>query len=57
MLTLYHAIPSRSSIARWMLEEVGEPYDVHLLNLQAGDNQKPAYLGGQSDGQGAGDRS
>jgi glutathione S-transferase len=44
MLTLYHAIPSRSSIARWMLEELGEPYDVHLLNLQAGDNQKPAYL-------------
>jgi glutathione S-transferase len=44
MLTLYHAIPSRSSIARWMLEEIGEPYDVHLLDLQAGDNQKPAYL-------------
>ncbi len=44
MLTLYHAIPSRSSIARWMLEEVGEPYDVHLLNLQAGENRKPAYL-------------
>jgi glutathione S-transferase len=44
MLTLYHAIPSRSSIARWMLEEIGDPYDVHLLNLQAGDNQKPAYL-------------
>lgn len=44
MLTLYHAIPSRSSIARWMLEETGEAYDVHLLNLQAGDNQKPEYL-------------
>lgn len=44
MLTLYHAIPSRSSIARWMLEEIDEPYDVHLLNLQAGDNQKPDYL-------------
>ena len=57
MLTLYHAIPSRSSIARWMLEEVGEPYDVHLLNLQAGDNQNARLLGGQSDGQGAGDRS
>jgi glutathione S-transferase len=44
MLTLYHAIPSRSSIVRWMLEEVGEPYEVHLLNLQAGDSQKPDYL-------------
>ena len=57
MLTLYHAIPSRSSIARWMLEEVGEPYDVHLLNLQAGDNQNARLSCGQSDGQGAGDRS
>ena len=44
MLTLYHAIPSRSSVARWMLEETGEPYDIRLLNLQAGDNQKPEYL-------------
>jgi len=43
-LTLYHAIPSRSSITRWMLEEVGEPYDIHLLSLSAGDNRKPDYL-------------
>ena len=32
-LTLYHASPSRSSIVRWMLEEIGEPYDIHLLRL------------------------
>ncbi|MGH6768609.1 MAG: glutathione S-transferase family protein [Xanthobacteraceae bacterium] len=43
-LTLYHAIPSRSSIARWMLEEVGEPYDVHLLDLTKGENREPPYL-------------
>jgi glutathione S-transferase len=43
-LTLYHAAPSRSSIVRWMLEEVGEPYDVHLLNLSKGDNRVPNYL-------------
>ena len=43
-LTLYHAIPSRSSIAHWMLEEVGQPYDVHLLNLQKGENRDPKYL-------------
>jgi glutathione S-transferase len=43
-LTLYHAIPSRSAVARWMLEEVGEPYDIHFLSLQNGDNRKPEYL-------------
>src|SRR5678810_1281532 len=43
-LTLYHAAPSRSSIVRWMLEELGEPYDVHLLSLKNGENRAPAYL-------------
>jgi glutathione S-transferase len=43
-LTLYHAAPSRSSIAHWMLEEIGEPYDLHLLNLKNGGNRKPDYL-------------
>src|SRR3954471_1189340 len=43
-LTLYHAAPSRSSIARWMLEEIGEPYEIELLHLSAGDQQKPDYL-------------
>jgi len=43
-LTLYHAAPSRSSIVRWMLEEIGEPYDIHLLSLSKGDNRAPDYL-------------
>jgi glutathione S-transferase len=43
-LTLYHAAPSRSSIARWMLEEIGEPYDLHLLSLAKGDQRAPDYL-------------
>ena len=43
-LTLYHASPSRSSVVLWMLEEIGEPYDIHLLSLGAGDNLKPDYL-------------
>jgi glutathione S-transferase len=43
-LTLYHAAPSRSSITRWMLEEIGEPYDIHLLSLSKGDNRAPDYL-------------
>ena len=43
-LTLYHASPSRSSIVLWMLEEVGQPYDVKLIKLSEGDNLKPGYL-------------
>jgi glutathione S-transferase len=43
-LTLYHAAPSRSSIARWMLEELGEPYDLHVLSLAKGEQQAPDYL-------------
>ena len=43
-LTLYHGSPSRSSIALWMLEELGEPYDVHLLSLTKGENRAPEYL-------------
>ncbi len=43
-LTLYHAAPSRSSIVRWMLEELGEPYDVRLLNLSKGEQSTPDYL-------------
>jgi glutathione S-transferase len=43
-LMLYHAAPSRSSIVRWMLEEIGEPYDVHLLDLKTGENRQPGYL-------------
>jgi glutathione S-transferase len=44
MLALYHAIPSRSSIVRWMLEEIAQPYEIRLLNLQTGDKRAPAYL-------------
>src|SRR5262247_227823 len=43
-LTLYHAAPSRSSIVHWMLEEVGEPFDIHLVSFKKGENLKPEYL-------------
>src|SRR3954454_10477221 len=43
-LTLYHASPSRSSIVLWMLEELGQPYDIHLLSLSKGENRAPDYL-------------
>ena len=43
-LTLSHAAPSRSSIIRWMLEEIGEPYEIQPLSLSKGDNRAPDYL-------------
>ncbi len=43
-LTLYHAAPSRSSVVHWMLEELGEPYDIHLMSLKKGENRAADYL-------------
>jgi glutathione S-transferase len=43
-ITLYHASPSRSSIVLWMLEEIGQPYEIKLIKLSAGENMKPDYL-------------
>lgn len=43
-LKLYHAAPSRSSIVRWMLEELSEPYGIEVLRLNEGDQRKPEYL-------------
>jgi glutathione S-transferase len=43
-LTLYHAAPSRSSIVRWMLEEIGEPYDIQHVSLSKGETRTPDYL-------------
>jgi glutathione S-transferase len=43
-LVFYHAIPSRGAVVRWMLEEVGEPYETKLLDLRAGEGRTPGYL-------------
>lgn len=43
-LRLYTAAPSRGAIVRWMLEEVGVPYAVTVLDLKAGEQLKPGYL-------------
>ena len=43
-LTLYHAAPSRSTITRWMLEGLGEPYELKLVSLSKGENRTPEFL-------------
>ena len=43
-LILYHIAPSRSSIVRWMLEEIGQPYALRVLSMSKGENRDPAYL-------------
>ena len=53
-LTLYHMAPSRSSIVRWMLEELGQDYDLHLLDGEKEEQRQPALPRDQPDGQGAG---
>jgi glutathione S-transferase len=37
MLTLYHAPRSRSSRILWLLEELGEPYEVKYVTIQHAD--------------------
>ena len=43
-IQFFHISPSRSSIVHWMLEELGEPFDVHLLNYKEGENRKEEFL-------------
>jgi glutathione S-transferase len=43
-VTLFHAPQTRSSGALMLLEELGAPYDLHILNMKAGDQRQPAYL-------------
>jgi glutathione S-transferase len=37
MLTLVHAPRSRSTGLLWLLEEVGEPYDIQYVSIRRGD--------------------
>lgn len=43
-LRLHHASPSRSSTVLWMLEELGEPFDLRVLDLKKGEQREAAYL-------------
>ncbi len=43
-LVLYHAPQSRSTATLTLLEELGAPYELHILNMKAGEQRQSAYL-------------
>jgi glutathione S-transferase len=43
-ITLFHAPQTRSSAALTLLEELGAPYRLHVLNMKAGEQRAPDYL-------------
>lgn len=43
MLKLYYAPRSRAFRALWMLEELGQPYDLVPIDLQAGEQYRPSF--------------
>jgi glutathione S-transferase len=44
VVTLHHSPNTRSTGALILLEELGAPYDLHVMNMKAGENRAPAYL-------------
>lgn len=43
-LTFFHAPNSRAGAVRILLEELGAPYDLHVLNLKKNEQRAAAYL-------------
>ncbi|GIQ71828.1 glutathione S-transferase [Bradyrhizobium sp. RD5-C2] len=43
-ITLYYSPQSRATGTRVLLEELGAPYDLHVLNMKAAEQRKDAYL-------------
>ena len=43
-VTLYHSPNTRSSGSLTLLEELSAPYELHVLNMRAGEQRQPAYL-------------
>ena len=43
-ITLFHSPNTRSSATLILLEELGAPYELRVLNMKAGEQRKPDYL-------------
>jgi glutathione S-transferase len=43
-ITLYHSPASRAFTAYWMLEELGAPFDVSIVDIRKGEQKAQAYL-------------
>ncbi len=43
-ITLHYMPHTRAAGTRVILEELGAPYDLHVMNMKAGENREPGYL-------------
>jgi glutathione S-transferase len=43
-ITLFYAPRSRAVMGLWLLEEIGRPYRIELVNLEKGEQKSPALL-------------
>jgi glutathione S-transferase len=43
-ILLYHSPQSRSAATLTLLEELGAPYELHVLNMKAGEQRQSGYL-------------
>jgi glutathione S-transferase len=43
-VTLFHSPQTRSSASLTLLEELGAPYELHVLNMKAAEQRQSAYL-------------
>jgi glutathione S-transferase len=43
-IVLFHCPNSRSGGTRVLLEELGAPYELRVMNMQAGEQRQPAFL-------------